>query len=365
MGDTRETTALLQSLTGVLTGMGYTEYCSSFNPLYVNYSLWAQYCTDAPPLLKPALALFLLGDPVEISACAEPLRSLFEPLAELGILDIRGDTVCTTRLILLPLFGFWLFYQKPQANPVLYFGEDSVALMMRQRPVVGGNCLDLCSGPGVQAIWAGLFAARVTTVEINPFSCALAKINMCMNGCADKIEVLCGNLYEPVKGRRFDAIVANPPLLPFPEHIDYPFVGHGGADGMRITRKILEGLPEYLAPRGHAQVLGTCLSDGAMPLCFEELNAWAYTHKMRVLFTITNCLPFGPGRPFFMGMAETASVATGEPLARIIQAYAQSLRDQNASHLCFYYLFVSRGAGGVVLQDLSRSGRAGGWYIGG
>ena len=360
-----ETATLLQNLTGVLTKMGYTEYYSSFNPLYMNYILWPQYRDSAPPQLRPALDLFLLGKRVQAADCAGPLRDLFEPLAQLCVLDIQEDTVMTTDLILLPLFGFWLFCQKPQVNPTLYFGDDSIALLLRQRPPLGGTCLDLCSGPGVQAIWANHFASRMTSVEINSFAQAIAKINMCMNGCSDRIEVLCGNLYDPVAGRHFDAIIANPPLLPFPEHIAYPFVGHGGADGLSVTWKILDGLPAHLAPEGHAQIIGTCLSDGLLPLCIERLSAWACAQKMRVLFTITKCVPLRPGIRFFDLLVETAVMSTGEPSERIAHAYAKSLDEQCASHLCFFYLYLSHGEGGIILQDLSLEDQPGGWFLGG
>ena len=45
---------------------------------------------------------------------------------------------------------------------------DSFALLTHQLPRRGVKCLDLCSGPGVQALYAARAGEIVTSMEINP-----------------------------------------------------------------------------------------------------------------------------------------------------------------------------------------------------
>ncbi len=44
----------------------------------------------------------------------------------------------------------------------------------------------------------------------------------------------------------FSLVVVNPPLLPIPDEIPYPFVGDGGQSGLDITLHILKGGDTHL-----------------------------------------------------------------------------------------------------------------------
>jgi len=354
----------LKELAGRLTDSGYCEYYACFNPIYPNYQHWAAHRDDAPKHLWNIIDLFMLGKEVEHNKIDGFLSDLIDPLMEWGILSESKDKkVSTTDLVLLPMFGFWLFFQKPQINPILYFGEDSIALMMRLRPERNEQCLDLCAGPGFQSIYSSLFSAKVTSVEINPLASALASMNVLINKCEEKIELLRGDLYAPVRGRTFDRIIANPPLLPFPDEIPYPFVGHGGYDGMRVTWRILEGLPAYLTKSGTAQIIGTCLSDGILPLCTDELHDWAVKNHLNITFTVTSHKPLHPGSKMFDGLVHTAASAQGLDHQYVANTYKKSLDDQGATHLCAYYLNARFGGQGLMVQDVSREEYSGFWYI--
>lgn len=185
-----------------------------------------------------------------------------------------------------------------------------MALLLRLRPKRYGRCLDLCAGAGVQALHCSLFASTVAAVEINPKAADLARINALMNGREKIVSVYNGDLLEPVRGQVFDTIVANPPLLPFPEEVPYPFVGHGGADGIRIVRRILHELPSALAIDGTAQLIGTCLSKGKRPLIVDELDRWASHTCMDVLMTVTSLQPLVPGTACFDGLVFSSVAGT-------------------------------------------------------
>ncbi len=208
---------------------------------------------------------------------------------------------------LLPVFGYWLFFQKPTRNPALYFGDDSVALACRIRPRHGGSTLDLCAGPGIQSLVASGISGSVTAVEINPAAAEIAKLNVMINRRDDRISVLTGDLYEPLSpDLRYDHVVANPPLLPVPRNMQYPFVGDGGPDGLTVTRRILSGLPTRLHPAGTAQIIGTCLSDGILPFAADEMAEWTRRTDMDLRMTVAAHVPLSPGTPMFQGLVETA-----------------------------------------------------------
>ena len=83
----------------------------------------------------------------------------------------------------------------------------------RERLAAGAAVLDLCSGSGVLAIAAAAEgAADVTAVDVSRRAVAAIRLNSWVNRA--RVEALTGDLFEPVRNRRFDLILANPPYLP-------------------------------------------------------------------------------------------------------------------------------------------------------
>lgn len=114
-----------------------------------------------------------------------------------------------------------------------------------------GDYLELCSGTGVAALMASMAGARrVWAVDVSRRATAFAAFNARLNG-VDNLTALEGDLWTPVRGRSFDTIVAHPPYVPSAEP-EYVY-RDGGEDGEQITRGILAGLPEHLAPGGRFQ----------------------------------------------------------------------------------------------------------------
>jgi release factor glutamine methyltransferase len=114
--------------------------------------------------------------------------------------------------------------------------------------------LDLCSGSGAVAVAAALRGARsVTAVDVHRRSAWTARLNARINGV--RVQALHGDLFEPVAGRRFDLITANPPYVPAPPGLT-PEPGdqawNAGNDGRAVIDRIIEQLPEHLAPGGCA-----------------------------------------------------------------------------------------------------------------
>lgn len=84
---------------------------------------------------------------------------------------------------------------------------------MLREGVRGRSVLDLCTGSGMLAVTAALNGASgVTAVDISRRSILSAWLNAALNGV--RVRTLRGNLFEPLRGERFDVIVSNPPYVP-------------------------------------------------------------------------------------------------------------------------------------------------------
>jgi ribosomal protein L3 glutamine methyltransferase len=122
------------------------------------------------------------------------------------------------------------------------------------------SVLDLCAGGGSLAILAArVFSnARIEAVELSPGALDVARRNIEEHGLVDRIALKEGDLFTPVKGVRYDLILANPPYVDAatitefpPEFAAEPRIAHaGGDDGLDIVRRILSEAPAHLAAGG-------------------------------------------------------------------------------------------------------------------
>jgi ribosomal protein L3 glutamine methyltransferase len=137
-------------------------------------------------------------------------------------------------------------------------GPDGLGLLPAADSV--STALDLCTGSGCLSILAALAfpKAKIVAADVSPDALAVARRNRSEHGLEDRIEILQGDLFGPVRGRRFDLILANPPYvgaeamaaLP-PEYRAEPRLGlAGGADGLDVVRRILAAAPEHLNAGG-------------------------------------------------------------------------------------------------------------------
>lgn len=122
------------------------------------------------------------------------------------------------------------------------------------------SVVDVCTGSGCLGILCA-FAfpeAVVTLVDVDPAAVALARRNAMLHGLESRVEVVASDLFVNVAPARFDLIVSNPPYvceadmaaLP-PEYGHEPVRGlAGGHDGLDLVARLLQALPERLAPGG-------------------------------------------------------------------------------------------------------------------
>jgi release factor glutamine methyltransferase len=122
----------------------------------------------------------------------------------------------------------------------------------------GAKVLDMGTGCGVCAIAAARHAPRVVAVDINPTAARCAQINVLINALACRVEVLSGDLFDPVGAQRFDVVLFNPPFI------------HGEprneADRAWRSRDVVErfaaDLTEHLTPKGFALLVLSTYGDG-------------------------------------------------------------------------------------------------------
>jgi len=123
-----------------------------------------------------------------------------------------------------------------------------------------GRVLDLCTGSGCLAILAALRfpGAKVDAVELSKRAFSLAETNVADHRLKRRVRLFCGDLFAPVKARRYDLIIANPPYvdgrgmagLPAECRHEPSLAFDGGRDGLVVIRRIMDEAGRYLKEGG-------------------------------------------------------------------------------------------------------------------
>jgi methylase of polypeptide subunit release factors len=143
-----------------------------------------------------------------------------------------------------------------------------LARLVVHRPV--DNALDLGTGCGVQALHLRGRAGRLTATDLNPRALRLARMSFALSGL-EGVELLEGSLYEPVRDRRFDLIVSNPPFVISPDGgLVYRESGLPGDD---VCRRLVAGSADRLSDGGWCQMLANWLHIDGTPW-EERVAGW-------------------------------------------------------------------------------------------
>ena len=122
------------------------------------------------------------------------------------------------------------------------------------------SILDLCTGSGCLAILASNFFpdAVIDATDLSTDALDVARINLKELDLENQITLHQGDLFAPVKAKRYDLILANPPYVAKaetevfpPEYKAEPLMAHlSGKDGLDMTRRILKNVSMHLNPGG-------------------------------------------------------------------------------------------------------------------
>jgi release factor glutamine methyltransferase len=147
-----------------------------------------------------------------------------------------------------------MLFLKP---PGVYSPQDDTSLLAeslgREPRQVAARVLDVGTGSGALALAAVRHgASRVTAVDVSLRAVLTARLNARLSRLP--IEVLRGSLLEPVRGRHFELILANPPYVPAPQaHLPRRGAARAwdaGHDGRVVLDRICRDAPALLAPSG-------------------------------------------------------------------------------------------------------------------
>ncbi|WP_345496589.1 DUF7782 domain-containing protein [Nocardia callitridis] len=214
--------------------------------------------------LGTLVRLLLLGDALperEVAAALAPVsvdRAVVAGLLERdgdevrAALDLRPvDAGCGTRWILSDLDDS-MHRRVLSEDHVLGVGHASLSLLRATPTRAVGSVLDLGTGCGIQAVHAASYAEQVTGTDVSARALWLAEATAALNGI--ELALHEGSWFEPVAGRRFDQVVANPPFVVGPARIEHTYRDSGLAlDG--ASELVISGAPDLLAPGGTAAML--------------------------------------------------------------------------------------------------------------
>src|SRR5687768_5082148 len=143
-------------------------------------------------------------------------------------------------------------------SPIAELIEAGFEPWLRGRHVE--RALDLCTGSGCIAIAMAVHAPdwRVDAVDISEDALALARENAAALHVADRVRVIRSDLFEALRGERYDLIVSNPPYVAN-AHVDAlpgeyahePALGlRAGDDGLDFALRILAEAPAHMTEDG-------------------------------------------------------------------------------------------------------------------
>jgi release factor glutamine methyltransferase len=174
------------------------------------------------------------------------------------------------RLVVETIDGVPLIVMPQVFNPVLLRSGAIMARVVAALPMdqpTALRVLDLGTGSGVGAVFAARRGATVTAVDINPAAVRCARVNAILNNLEDRIEARLGDLFEPVKGERFDLILFNPPYYRGTpkDHLDRAWRAQD------VFERFAGQLDDALAPGGYALVVLS--TDGDCAELLAELSS--------------------------------------------------------------------------------------------
>lgn len=196
------------------------------------------------------------GGPVSLSWMGHLRRQVARTLLHAGFRVFQRHR--HTRPVVEEVAGRPIIVLPGVMNPVLFrTGEVLAGLLSTEWIPEGSTVLDMGTGSGVCAVLAAQWADGVVAVDVNPQAVRCARINALLNEVDHEVEVREGDLFEPVRGERFDVVLFNPPFLSGAPKTESELALRSPG----ILRRFAAGLGDHLRDDGTALVLLSSIGD--------------------------------------------------------------------------------------------------------
>lgn len=183
------------------------------------------------------------------------------------VLVERGDALAT-RIRFSSLRGRLYCHSAypTESSHAVFFGPDTYRFCAAiARAVTSAHrVVDLGAGSGAGGLSLAERCEEIVLADCNPLAARYARVNAYLAGCADRTEIVIGDLFENVPGAA-DLVIANPPYLADPRERVYC---HGGGElGTGLALRILDEALPRLAPGGKLLLYtGSPIRDGVDPI---------------------------------------------------------------------------------------------------
>ena len=141
-----------------------------------------------------------------------------------------------------------------ETNDLVYIPSDDTFLLAENLDIKEGqSVLEIGTGSGLVSMYASRLTDDITATDINYNALELAEENFEKNNI-NTIKLEFGDLFEPVKDKKFDVILFNTPYLPTEEEdiidSDLNYAFDGGSDGRKIIDRFLNEVKNHLNEGG-------------------------------------------------------------------------------------------------------------------
>lgn len=297
---------------------------------------------------RPAAVLarvWAYGDTVDAAELARALDDgLVAALLRADALAKAEDGV-RGGLRLVPFEGLWIASDEMHGHDPVMGPGVTTQVLARTIGEGEGRVLDVGCGAGSLALVAAARGAEaVVGVDLHPRAAQWGRINAALNGLT--IELHTGDLTAPVRGRRFDLVVAQPPFVVRPPDIEATTYLHGGAMGDELALRLVSELPGVLEPGGQARILFDSPVRPDAPLWRRLQDAHGDDEILQLVLTS----PGNPPELQAIGYAASSHPTLGPEYARAVMRYRAHLHAQGIERTEHALAVLRHGAGAPGLS---------------
>ena len=165
-----------------------------------------------------------------------------------------------------------------ETDELVYIPSDDTFLLAENLEIKEGmSVLEIGTGSGLVSMYASLLTDDVTATDINYNALELAEKNFKLNKI-DTVKLEFGDMFEPVKDKKFDVILFNTPDLPtdsddvIDDDLNYAF--DGGLNGRKVIDRFINEVSNHLNDKGIVQMIQSSLSDNDRTLDMFDRNGF-------------------------------------------------------------------------------------------